>query len=173
MVPGRMVFLMWLVYTLQYYYGWDLRIFGILPREPIGLLGIFTAPFIHGNTVHLLSNTVPLLVLGGMLYFFYEEKAPRVFAACYFVTNILVWIFGRQNIHIGASGLIYGLAAYLIFYGFFKKDFKSLLISFVVLFFYAGMVYGVFPTQTNVSWESHLAGAVVGAVTAMNMGRRK
>lgn len=167
-----MVFLMWLIFSIDHFLAFDLRVFGILPREPIGLIGIITAPFIHGNVYHLISNTIPLLILGGVLYFFYEKTAPKVFASCYFITNILVWIFARKNIHIGASGLIYGLAAYLIFYGFFKKDMKSLVISFIVLFFYAGMAYGIFPNQPNVSWESHLAGAVVGAVTAMNTGRK-
>lgn len=171
-VPSRMVFFMWLIFTVDHFLGFDLRIFGILPREPLGLIGIFTAPFIHGNVFHLVSNTIPLLVLGGVLYFFYEDMAPRVFGYSYFATNALVWIFARKNIHIGASGLVYGLAAFLIFYGFFRKDMKSLIISFVMLFFYAGMVYGIFPNQSNISWESHLAGAVVGAVTAMNMSKK-
>lgn len=171
-MPSRMVFMMWLIYSVDHVLEFDFRVLGILPREPIGLIGIITAPLIHGNLVHLISNTVPLLILGGVLYFFYAPMAPRVFGYSYFVTNILVWTFARKNIHIGASGLVYGLASFLIFYGFFKKDMKSLVISFIVLFFYAGMVYGIFPNQSSVSWESHLAGAVVGAITAMNMAKK-
>jgi len=174
-VPSRLVFLMWLIFTVSEFYHLNLSVFGILPREFLGLIGIFTAPLVHGSAVHIISNTIPLLILGGTLYFFYEKIAPKVFFSCYFITNILVWIIGRKNLHIGASGLVYGLAAFLIFYGFFKKDMKSLIISVVILFFYAGMIYGIFPNQPGISWESHLAGAVVGAFTAYHLsnGKRK
>jgi len=168
-----MVFLMWLIFTVQEYLHLNLSFLGILPRNPFGLIGIVTAPFIHGNSIHILSNTIPLLVLGGTLYFFYERIAPRVFVSCYFITNVIVWSVGRGNsLHIGASGLIYGLAAFLIFYGVFSGNFKSLIISLIIMFFYAGMVYGLFPNQPGISWESHLAGAVVGFFTAYIIAKK-
>lgn len=166
-VPFRLVFLMWLVFTVELYYQIDLSAFGILPRTWWGLIGIFTAPMIHGNLGHLLSNTVPLLFLGGTLFFFYNRIGTTVFFRCYFVTNILVWIFGpRQTTHIGASGLIYGLSAFLIFFGLLRKDVMSILISIVVLLLYGGIFYGILPTDPWISWESHLAGTIVGAATA-------
>ncbi len=173
-VPSRMVFLMWLTFTVQRFLGFDLSFLGIWPRKLIGLIGVITAPFVHGDYTHIISNTVPLLVLAGTLFFFYERIAPKVFAACYFITNFLVWLMGRgDSVHIGASGLIYAIAAFLIFYGFFSRNFKSLVISLVIIFFYAGMFYGILPDQPKVSWESHLFGAIVGGVTAYAIGRKK
>lgn len=172
-VPSRMVFLMWLVFSIEQFFHLNLEFLGIYPRHLFGLIGILTAPFIHGNIVHIISNTIPFLILAGVLFFFFERIAPPVFASCYFFTNILVWIFGRSSIHIGASGLVYGLASFLIFFGFFRKDFKSLLISVVILFFYSGMIYGILPSDPHISWESHLFGAIVGLFTAMYYSRTK
>jgi len=169
----RFVFLMWLVFSIQFFLGFDFSIFGILPRTTYGLIGILTAPLIHGNSVHIISNTIPLLFLGWTLFFFYDAIAKKVFVICYFLTNVLVWIFARPSMHIGASGIVYGIAFFLIFYGFFKKDFKSLIISATIIFFYGSMVYGLFPNQPGISWESHLIGAIVGGYAAMNFAQRK
>ncbi len=99
-VPFRLVFLMWLVFTFQMYTHIDLTSFGILPRSLWGLIGIFTAPMLHGNLMHLISNTVPLLFLGGTLFFFYNRIGVAVFFRCYFITNILVWLFrSSQSSH--------------------------------------------------------------------------
>jgi membrane associated rhomboid family serine protease len=165
-VPFRLVFLMWLVYTVQYRFLMDLSWLGIYPRTWQGLLGVFAAPLIHGNVVHLISNTIPLMFLGWTLFFFYERIGSRVFVICYFGTNVLVWLFGRSFIHIGASGLLYALAAFLAFFGIFRRDLKSIVISLAIIFFYGGLIYGVLPMQEGVSWESHLFGAVVGAICA-------
>lgn len=169
----RFVFLMWVVFSIQFFLGFDFTRFGILPRTPWGLIGILTAPLIHGNSLHIISNTVPLLFLGWALFFFYENIAKKVFVICYFLTNALVWIFARPSLHIGASGIVYGIAFFLIFYGFFKKDFKSLFISAIIIFFYGGLVYGLFPNQPGISWESHLIGAIVGGYAAMNFAQSK
>ncbi|MEO0333194.1 MAG: rhomboid family intramembrane serine protease, partial [Bacteroidota bacterium] len=99
--------------------------------------------------------------------------ANRVFLQCYFFTGILVWLFARTSIHIGASGLIYGIAFFLIFFGLFQRDFKSLLISIIILIFYGSIFYGVLPTQSYVSWESHLLGGLVGFLNAVNSGTRR
>jgi membrane associated rhomboid family serine protease len=172
-VPLRLVFLMWGFFFLEGYFEIDLGVFGIWPRRIFGLIGIFTAPMLHGNLVHLVSNTLPLLFLGMTLFYFYDKVARQVFFHCYFTTGFLVWVFARPNIHIGASGLIYGIASFLVFFGVFRKDFKSLIISAIIIFVYGSMVYGVFPTQPGVSWESHLLGAIVGAVTASSMAKKK
>ncbi|MEQ9439455.1 MAG: rhomboid family intramembrane serine protease [Cyclobacteriaceae bacterium] len=167
LVPSRMVFLMWGVFFLDQLYPVDLAMFGILPRTIPGLIGIFTAPLLHGSVAHLVSNTMPVIILGTVLYMFYRPIARRVFLQCYFLTGILVWLFARTSIHIGASGLIYGLAFFLIFFGLFQRDFKSLLISIVMMIVYGGIFYGVLPTQSYVSWESHLLGGLVGLLNAI------
>lgn len=172
-VPLRLVFLMWLTFSLELYLQIDLGYLGVKPRSFDGLLGILMAPMIHGSFSHLVSNTFPVLFLGIVLFYFYRRFASVVFLRCYLITNILVWIFSpRPSYHIGASGLIYGLSAFLIFYGFLRQDFLSLLISIIIVLAYGGIFYGVLPLDERVSWESHLAGAVVGVVTAFDFSNR-
>ncbi len=173
LVPARLVFLMWGTFVLDQLYPIDLAMFGILPRTIRGLIGIITAPLLHGSVAHLVSNTMPVLIFGTVLYMFYRRVATQVFLQCYFFTGILVWLFARTSIHIGASGLIYGLAFFLIFFGLFQRDFKSLLISIIILIFYGGIFYGVLPTQSYVSWESHLLGGLIGFLNAVNAGTRR
>ena len=157
---------MWLVYTIEVYFHFNFGVFGIYPRTLTGLIGILTAPLIHSDALHLASNTFPMVFLGATLYLFYSKIASNIFFQCYIFPSILVWLFGRTSYHIGASGLIYGLAFFLISFGLFKKDFKSLLISTVIIIFYGGLFYGVLPVNNGVSWESHLMGAIVGVATA-------
>jgi membrane associated rhomboid family serine protease len=169
-VPFRLVFLMWLVFSIEFYSGYSFAFLGIAPRTGFGIIGIFLAPLIHGNVVHLLSNTFPLLFLGATLFFFYNRIGNVVLVRCYLFTNILVWLFSpRPSIHIGASGLVYGLAAFLIFFGFLRRDFTSLMISIAVMLTYGGIFYGILPSHPMVSWESHLAGAIVGTVNAFTL----
>lgn len=170
---------MWAIFFLEYVmgvslFGIPLTSFGIIPWNPVGLIGIFTAPLLHGSLNHLISNTVPLLFLGSLIFFFYERIGGVIFFRSYFWTNVLVWLFGRQeSSHIGASGIVYGLAFFLIFFGIFRRDFLSLLISIVVILLYGGVIYGVLPTDPRVSWESHFAGALVGIYTAIGFSSKK
>ena len=169
-VPIRLVFVMWLAFSIEFFYRMDLSILGILPRTGSGLIGILTAPMIHANPTHLISNSVPLLFLGSVLFFFYPKIGGTVFYRCYFITNILVWLFSpRVSYHIGASGLVYGLSAFLIFFGFLRGQVWSLIISILIFMMYGGIFYGVLPTDPWISCESHLAGAVVGALSAFDL----
>jgi len=169
-VPSRMVFIMWLLFFIEYKFHYDLGFLGVYPRTVQGLLGVLAMPLIHGSVYHISGNTFPVLILGSMLYYFYPRYASRVFLQSYFFTNLLVWIFGRQAIHIGASGLIFSLASFLIFYGFFKKDFKSVILSGIVIAIYGSMFLQIIPANPIVSWESHLLGAVVGVTNAFMLG---
>lgn len=174
-VPFQLVFLMWLFFSIQFYVGLDLGILGIRPRTITGLAGIIFAPLLHGNYLHLLSNTFPVLFLGIILYFFYDKIAGIVFFRCYFFTNMLVWLFSlRDSYHIGASGLVYALTSFLILFGFLRRDFISLVIAMLVLILYGGVfLYGVLPSDPRISWESHLAGALVGGITAINLAPKR
>ena len=165
-VPMRFVFLMFAVFTVEQYAGMDFGFLGIYPLSIEGLIGIFTAPLVHGSAQHLLSNALPLLILGGILFYFYDGIATRVFLQCYFFTNILARALGRPFYHIGASGLVYGLALFLISFGFFQRNIRSILISAGTIMLYGGLVYTVFPLDERVSYESHLFGAISGLVTA-------
>ena len=164
---------MWAVFVLEYSNGWDLGFLGVEPRTLTGLVGVLSMPLVHGNLSHLASNTFPLIFLGSTLFLFYDRIANRVFMQSYFVPSILVWLIGRPFYHIGASGLIYALASFLVFIGLFRKDAKSIIISLIVILVYGGLVYGVLPFNTSVSWEAHLMGGLTGLILAFNYSRRK
>jgi membrane associated rhomboid family serine protease len=175
-IPLRLIFLMWLAFFVEISTGIPFTaVGGIVSRTLYGIIGIFTAPLLHGSLLHIISNTIPLLFLGSVLFFFYNKIAPAVFLRGYFWTNILVWLFARgfPASHIGASGLVYALAFFLIFFGIFRRDFASIIISIIVLLSYGSVFYGILPSDPQVSWESHFAGALVGISTALTYGKKK
>jgi len=164
---------MWLVFTIEFQFHIKLGFLGIYPRTFSGLAGILATPLLHSDALHLASNTVPLILLGSALYIFYNQIASSVFIQCYFIPSVLVWIFGRSSYHIGASGLIYGLAFFLMTFGLFRTNFRSLLISLTIISLYGGLFYGILPDKPGLSWESHLMGAIVGVATASAYSRVK
>jgi membrane associated rhomboid family serine protease len=167
----RFVGLLWLVKLVEIFLGISFAGLGIFPRSVFGLTGVLLAPLLHGDVIHLLSNTVLLLVLGTVMFWLYPGVAVSVFFYCYFVTGVLVWIFGRTSIHIGASGLLYGIALFLMTIGLFKKDPKSIFVSVAVVFFYSSILWGVLPVDPRISFESHLMGALVGIGCASSFSR--
>ena len=156
------VFLLWLIRALEDSMMMDLGVLGILPRSITGLLGIFTAPLIHGSAFHLLSNTFPLIMLLVAVFYFYDKIATEVFIWIYIATGFWVWVVARQAYHIGSSGLVYGLAAFLFFSGIIRRDARSVAVSLVIAFIHGGMLQGLVPTESSVSWESHLLGSAAG-----------
>lgn len=140
---------------------------GILPRSVEGLVGILTAPFIHADTDHLLANTLPLLVVGTGLFYFYRELAFRVIALVWTFSGAWVWMIARGEYHIGASGLIYGFVTFLFLSGVLRRDTRLMAISLLVVFLYGSMVWGILPIDQRISWESHLLGSVAGIIAAL------
>ena len=163
---GCFVLLLWIIQFVQWAIDKDFSVYGILPGQIKGLSGIFTAPLIHADFSHLISNSITLfLLLFGILYF-YRSSAVMVFFIIYIMDGFLVWLFARESYHIGASGLVYGFAAFLFFSGLFRKDKRSIALSLLIVFLYGGMVWGVLPTDPKISFESHLFGALTGIVCA-------
>ncbi|MEE3288396.1 MAG: rhomboid family intramembrane serine protease [Pseudomonadota bacterium] len=161
------VALLWIVSLLNWGLALDLTRFGVRPGVPAGLAGIFFAPLLHGNLAHLLSNSVPVVVLGtGMLYL-YPNSALKVIPAIYLVPGLVVWQFGRASLHIGASGLVYGLATYILVAGLIRRDRRAISAAMLVFFLYGTLVWGVLPSETGVSWETHLVAGLVGVVLAI------
>ncbi len=156
----------WLVKFIEDYSGRDLTEYGILPLQPEGLKGIIFSPFIHGNYDHLLSNTIPFLVLSFALFYFYRNLAYRILFLIYILSGLCVWLGGRDAYHIGASGIVYGLAFFLFFSGVFRKDANLLTIGIIVVFLYGSMFWGIFPIKPGISWESHLWGSMSGVALA-------
>ena len=174
-LPFQLVFLMWALFYIQFNFGIDLAFLGIMPRTWAGLPGILFAPMIHGSLQHILGNTAPVLFLGSALYFFYGRIGNTVFFRCYLITNLLVWLLSpRASYHIGASGLVYGLSAFMILFGVLRKELIPLLLSVFIFLLYGGaFFYGILPLDPRVSWESHLFGALVGAVSAVTLRKKK
>ncbi|MDZ4713257.1 MAG: rhomboid family intramembrane serine protease [bacterium] len=163
---GCFVVLLWIIQFIQWASGKNISSFGVFPRKIEGLIGILTAPLIHADFSHLVSNSITLfLLLFGILYF-YRSSVIKVFFIIYIVDGLLVWIFARPSYHIGASGLVYGFAAFLFFSGLFRLDKRSIALSLLIVFLYGGMVWGVLPTDPQISFESHLFGALTGIVCA-------
>ena len=145
----------------------DFGRFGILPRTVSGLKGIALSPLLHGSWYHIISNTVPLCTLLFMTLYFYPKLAFRVIVFGCLLSGSLTWLIGRSAYHIGASSLIYVLAAFLLVYGFMRKKMIPIVVSLVVAFFYGGMIWGVLPSVAGyVSWEGHLSGAIAGVALA-------
>ncbi|MFA7361714.1 MAG: rhomboid family intramembrane serine protease [Candidatus Kapaibacterium sp.] len=159
--------LLWIIKLFETFTKTDLSFLGVLPREVKGLIGIITAPLIHSDFSHLASNTFTLIVLMMFLFYAYTNSSFRVFFTVYIFSNVLVWIFGREAYHIGASGIVYGLVTFLFFVGLFRHDSKSIGLSLVVTFMYGGLVWGILPTDPKISFEAHLSGAVVGLLAAL------
>ena len=165
--PLIFVAVLWIIKLAEEYFHISLVFLGIIPLYAKGLMGIFTAPFIHAGYDHLLSNTLPLLVVGTGLFYFYKEIAYRVIALIWLFTNAWVWIAARPDAHIGASGLIYGFVCFLFFSGIIRRHKGLLAISMLVTFLYGSMVWGILPVSQTISWESHLFGSIAGAAAAI------
>jgi membrane associated rhomboid family serine protease len=159
------VALLWLIPLL----GWGLELerFGVNPRHWSGLPGILVAPLLHASFFHLIANSVPLLVLGTTMLHLYPTAAFRVLPAIYLGPGIAVWLFGRDGIHVGASGLVYGLFAYVFVAGLIRRDRRAIAASLLVAFMYGTMAWGVLPIRQGVSWETHLAAALIGVAVAI------
>lgn len=160
------VFLLWVIKALEWALSFDFGIFGIHPRTLSGTFGIITGPLVHGDYMHLISNSFPLILLGIGIFYFYDKIAVEVFFWIYFVTGLCVWAMARDAYHIGASGIVYGLVAFMLFSGLFRRDTASIAIALIVVFLYGGMFYGVIPSDPHISWESHLMGSFTGVFCA-------
>ncbi|HEY3369855.1 MAG TPA: rhomboid family intramembrane serine protease, partial [Prolixibacteraceae bacterium] len=165
--PFLIVSIFWIVKLTENIYGLDLAKYGILPLQVEGLPGILFSPFIHGSYDHLLSNTIPFMILGFALFYFYRNLAYRILFLIYILSGICVWLGGRDSYHIGASGIVYGLASFLFFSGVFRKDANLLTIGIIVIFLYGSMFWGIFPLKPEISWESHLWGAASGLMLSI------
>ena len=138
----------------------------VVPRRFDSLIGILGMPFVHGSWWHLISNTMPLLILGGIVML----RGVGYFGAVTFMTmllgGILLWCFGRNAAHIGASALAFGYLGFLVARGFYERSWQSIGVAALVVFLYGGMIWGVVPRDDGVSWEGHLFGLLAGMVVA-------
>jgi membrane associated rhomboid family serine protease len=166
-LPGLMVLALWVVYAFDKVFALDLARFGILPRTVQGLLGIVITPFVHADLEHLFNNSAPVLVLGWMLVYFYPRVAGTVAIVSWLSGGLGVWATARENYHIGASGVVYGLAAFLFVSGLIRGQRGLLTVSMIIVFLYGSMWWGLLPLVDRISYESHFFGAFAGVVMAI------
>lgn len=166
-VPTILCAIMWLVFGIEKEFDLDFTEYGILPRDFIGLRGILFSVFIHGDFNHLVNNTLPIIILGSSLFYFYKEVALRVFIISLFSSALYTWISARTSYHIGASGLVYALFGFLLISGFIRRNNSLIAISFLVAFIYGSLVWGILPWKKGISWEGHFWGLFIGLVLAI------
>ena len=160
--PIYFILLIWAIHLFQFLTPFDFSYLGTYPRTSFGLRGVVFSPLLHSDFSHLINNSIPFFVLSSLIYFFFPRVAWKSILMIYFLTGLAVWGFGRSVFHIGASGVVYGLVAFLCWTGIFRRNLKSIVISLIVGFYYSGMFLGILPNQEGISWESHLLGGLVG-----------
>lgn len=166
-IPALFLFLFWTAHLVELLFELDLHFFGIYPLKLNGLQGLLLSPFVHGSTRHIWDNSVPFFVLATAVYYFYPRVATRVFFSVYVISGLWVWVFARPAWHIGASGLVYGLASFLFVSGILRREIRLLALSLLVVFLYGSLIWGIFPIYDRVSWESHMLGALAGMLMAL------
>lgn len=160
------VAVMWAVFLFDNLTGLDLIRFGLRPREGVGLLGLATTPLLHAHFAHIASNTLPLFIGGVAMLFLYPGSALRSLPVMYVGSAALAWMFARPSVHIGASGLIYAILAFVFVSGILKRDLRSVGVSLLIWFLYGSMLWGVLPAAGSSSWELHASGMVIGVILA-------
>lgn len=168
-VPVVFMAICWVVFYFDHYYPVDFYDYGVRPRTSWGILGILFMPFIHGDSdfSHILNNTFPILVLGWSLFYFYKEVSWKVFLGVWIIGGFWLWCLSRDSYHIGASGIIYGLASFIFFSGWIRRNIRLMSLSLFVVFLYGSMIWGVLPIDPSISFEGHFWGGFAGLLLAL------
>jgi membrane associated rhomboid family serine protease len=165
LIPFLLVLVLWVLFWVDIRFNYNFDQFGIYPRTFSGLIGIFCAPFLHGNLEHLYNNSIPLLLLLSALRYFYRDVFFSVLINGILLSGILTWVIGRDSIHIGASSLIYVLVSFIFFKGIRTKYYRLVALSLLVVLIYGSRIWYIFPNiKEGISWEGHLAGLITGFV---------
>ena len=182
--PLFMLSAMWLGFLLQHIGVIENCDGSLIPLVPEGLKGVIFSPLLHGNLDHIAGNSIPIAALLFLLYQFYPKLANTVFFWGWIASGLIVWLlppmnfFGQAPVYsciIGASGIVYMLAFFLFSSGIFRKDKKLLTVSLIVALYYGSLIWGIFPEElfykleepSKISWQAHLAGAIVGISLAI------
>lgn len=177
-IPAFLLFVLYAMKTLEAGMDWDFTRLGVYPLSKKGVFGIFAHPLVHADFSHLFANTVPLLFLSWCLFYFYRDLGAFILFFIWIACGIITFVIGKPGWHVGASGIIYGLAFFLFFSGILRKHIPLIAISLLVTFLYGGLVWNMFPyfAKETTSWEGHLSGAIAGTAAALlfrNKGPQK
>jgi membrane associated rhomboid family serine protease len=170
---GASVTALWGSFAVDVAAGGSLLAYGIHPRTAQGLWGIAAAPFLHANLQHLISNTVPLVLLGWLVMLRDARHFLPVTVSAALGSGLAAWTFGASgSVHVGASGVVFGYLGFLLLAGWFARSVGAILISLGVAALWGGLVFGVLPGQPGISWLSHLGGFAGGILAAKQLAPR-
>lgn len=167
-----LLFLVWIMFVIDYLQviPFNFSLLGIYPLRADGLGGIVLSPLVHASLSHLVSNSVPLLIMIPMVFYFYNQIAFKSISLLWFLSGCFTWIIGRSAYHIGASGLVFALIFFLFFSGLFRRYIPLIAVSMIVIFIYGSTIWSIFPitelVDVSLSWEAHLSGAIAGFMVA-------
>ncbi len=161
------VLLLWVIESAEELFNFSFSSLSIFPQSLFGLAGVIFSPLLHSNYDHLIANSLPLLLLGGLLFYGYPISKWKTIAIVWIVSGLGVWLFGRPSYHLGASGIVSGLFYFLFFASIFRRDKRSIALMFIAVLMYGGILLGILPWDPKISFESHLFGAVGGILSAL------
>lgn len=165
LIPCCYLLAIWIMFTMEQRFNIQATL-ALVPRDRAHLMGILTTVFIHSDLLHIASNSLPLMICLLGLFYFYRDISINVLLICHITTGVFIWLFARPAYHIGASGLVYALVLFLLTSGFIRRNKRLKFLALAVLSIQSGLIWGVVPQGNNISWESHLFGAIVGIVAA-------
>ena len=174
-IIGGLLAVMWGVESIEWVLSTDWgRTYGILPRNPDGLWGLLLSPLLHGGFGHLIANSIPFAILGGLMMLRGVNEFVKATIQITILGGLCVWLIGASNsYHIGASGVIFGYMGFLLSIGIFERSIKGIAIALVAGFFYGGILWGVLPSEPGISWEGHLFGFLAGIASAKFLAKKK
>lgn len=172
LVSAGFIAVLWWIKMIEVWLGLSFSYLGVQPRTALGLVGVLTAPVLHGSVGHLINNTLPLLVLGTLVLSIYPRAAARAITLIWLGSGLGIWIIGRESSHLGASGLAHGLMFFLFVLGLLRRDRPAIAAAMIAFFLYGGMLLTILPGDPQVSWEAHMSGAVCGVLAALLWFRR-
>ncbi len=165
-VTSLFILALWVIKSAEILFSLNLVGLGVSPGNLTGLLGVLTAPLVHGSISHISNNSLSLLILGTALLYGYPKTRWPVIGIIWIASGIGVWLFARQVHHIGASGLTHGIFFYIFIASILRRDKRSIVLMMIAFFMYGGMVMTIFPREVGISYEYHFFGALVGAICA-------
>jgi membrane associated rhomboid family serine protease len=157
-----LVVIIWTVEVVNLLLGHRLTSLGVLPRSSSGLIGIVLSPFIHAGFWHAVSNTIPLLILGGLTLAADKARFWMTTVSIILLSGTFVWVFARSSYHVGASGLVFGYFGALIARAIIERSLKSIVLAMITITLYGGLVWGVLPLRSYISFEGHFFGLIAG-----------
>lgn len=158
---------LYFIHIINFILGYHLNLLGIYPRKILGLPGIVFSPFLHGHFNHLFFNSIPLFFLTSFVLLYGMENFYCVSALIILLGGLGTWLFGRQGLHVGASGLIMGYWSYLLFIAYQQETVLSIVLAIVCLYYFGGLLFNLFPLEVRSSWEAHIFGFLAGLAAAV------